>query len=87
MLNGELVDERSKPNAVLNSSTRIAALAPSDEKAVEIAYLAVLSRRPDGEEYAYFTDLLANSRGEVRAQRMGDLFWTLLNSSEFSWNH
>ncbi len=87
MLNGNLVDERTKPNAVMNSATRIAALAPSDEKAVETAYLAVLSRLPDAEEAAYFADLLQGAQGDVRAQRMGDLFWTLLNSSEFSWNH
>jgi hypothetical protein len=87
MLNGELVEERTKPNPVTNASTRIARLAPSDEKAVEIAYLAILTRLPDEEEASYFSELLNGSRGDEREQRLADIYWTLLNSSEFSWNH
>jgi hypothetical protein len=87
MLNGELVDERTKPNPVTNASTRIARLAPGDEKAVEIAYLAILTRLPEAEESSYFIEQLSGVRGDVREQRLADLYWTLLNSSEFSWNH
>jgi hypothetical protein len=87
MLNGELVDERTKPNPVTNASTRIARLAPTDEKAVDIAYLAILSRQPDADESSFFIEQLNGARGEVREQRLADLYWTLLNSSEFSWNH
>jgi hypothetical protein len=87
MLNGDLVQERTKPAILTNASTRIARLATSDEKAVETSYLTVLTRRPEAAEMAYFCDLLKGSRGDERARRVEDLYWTLLNSSEFSWNH
>jgi hypothetical protein len=87
MLNGELVEERTQPNPVTNASTRIARLAPSDEMAVEIAYLAILTRRPDADEAGHFTAQLNGARGDERERRLADIYWTLLNSSEFSWNH
>jgi hypothetical protein len=87
MLNGELVEERIKPNPVTNASTRIARLAPSDQKAVETAYLAILTRLPDPDESSYFTQQLDGVHGDERERRLADLYWTLLNSSEFSWNH
>ena len=87
MMNGNLVADRFKENAFPHSSMRIAELAPSDEKAVEIAMLCVLSRRPTIEETAAFAKHLAGSKGTVRQHRCEDLYWTLLNSTEFAWNH
>ena len=86
MMNGEVVQGHVQPNPVFNASARIATLAPDDAAAVETAYLAVFSRRPTPEETAYFTGKFqgpANQRGEA----MADLYWTLMNSTEFSWNH
>ena len=44
-MNGELVREKTKDD-LFNASRRIADLAPDDRKAVETAYLTVLTRRP-----------------------------------------
>ena len=60
---------------------------PIAQKAIETAMLAVLTRRPSDEEEQYFTRRLAQSTGPQRARRLGDLYWTMLNSTEFSWNH
>jgi hypothetical protein len=87
MLNGNLVQERTAPNRLLNAASRIGALAPTDDQAVETAYLAVLSRRPTAEEARYFSERLQGAKGDKRAERMEDLYWTLVNSTEFSWNH
>jgi hypothetical protein len=87
MMNGELVKERTKENMVVNTPTRVAALAASDEKAVEIAYLSVLSRQPTAAESEHFVARLKGQQGTARNEAMEDLFWVLLNSSEFSWNH
>jgi hypothetical protein len=87
MMNGELVKERTQPNPLLNASTRIAMLAPSDEAAVEAAFLAAFTRRPTADELAHFAPQLAGKQGEPRQQAMEDLYWALVNSSEFSWNH
>lgn len=85
MMNGDLIRERIKP-APLNASSRIASMAPTDAKAVEVAYLAVLARRPTPEEAEHFEAFLADN-SLSRGQRLEDLYWTLLNSTEFSWNH
>lgn len=87
MMNGQLVKERTQQNYVLNASSRIAALAPTDEAAVNAAYLAVFTRRPTPDELELFTSRLSGKWGDPRAQEMEDLYWTLVNSSEFSWNH
>jgi len=87
MMNGELVRDRTKDNIVTNAATRIAALAPTDETAVEIAYLAVLTRRPTQTEQEHFVARLKGTAGSDRNSALEDIYWVLINSSEFSWNH
>jgi hypothetical protein len=87
MLNGQLVHERTKNNLIGNAATRIALLAPDDAKAVEAAYLAVLTREPSPRELEHFTRRIAGSKGPARSRHLEDLYWVLLNSTEFSWNH
>ena len=55
LMNGDLVREKTKDD-LFNASRRIAELAPDDRQAVEIAYLAVLTRRPTPEELAHFAE-------------------------------
>ena len=86
LMNGQLVREKTKDD-LFNTSRRIAELAPDDRKAVELAYLAVLTRRPTSEELAHFERRLAGTKHQERKDRLTDLFWTLLNTTEFSWNH
>ncbi len=87
LMNGEMVSEQIKPNPVMNASTRIGIVAPDDETAVETAFLATLTRRPTTEESEHFVAQLRNTEGDERSERMTDLYWALLNSTEFSWNH
>jgi hypothetical protein len=87
LMNGELVKDKTKENLVANAATQIGALASTDEKAVEIAYLACLTRRPTSDEMQHFAAKLAGTRGGDRRQQMEDLYWALVNSTEFSWNH
>jgi hypothetical protein len=85
LMNGRLTSDRIK-EAPFNASTRIAWLAPNDARAVETAYLAVLTRRPTPEEADDFERLLAETDLN-KAQKVQDLYWALINSTEFSWNH
>ncbi len=87
MMNGELVQDKIGQNPLANAATQLAWLAPDDKSAVEGAYLAVLTRRPTSEEAKHFIGRLRDSQGDERASRVEDLYWTLLNSTEFSWNH
>ncbi len=85
LLNGEMVRERLEDG--LYSPSRIAALSPSPEKAVEIVYLAVLTRRPTPEEARHFVAKLESFDESSRQDIISDLYWTLINSVEFAWNH
>lgn len=87
MMNGNLVKERTEPNPIMNASSRIATLTRQPEKQVEAAYLAILTRRPTPDELAHFVARLADREDQSRAQAIEDLYWVLLNSTEFSWNH
>lgn len=57
----------------------------SDSMIVEELYLATLSRLPSAKEQATVKDLL--SKAPSRKEGLEDLLWTLLNSTEFLFNH
>jgi hypothetical protein len=59
-------------------------LSPDVKTAVESAYLAIFTRKPSPEEAAHFENLLTAAHSNTA---MSDLFWTLMNATEFSWNH
>lgn len=87
MMNGDHVLETTADKPLSNAATLISSLASSDEKAVELAYLIVLTRRPTPPEAEHFRRRLEDPRGNRRAHVLGDMVWTLLNSTEFAWNH
>lgn len=87
LMNGSLVQERTKSDNFFHAPWRIAMLAPDDARAVDTAYLAVLTRRPSPEEAEHFARRLRDTRGGRRQQVLEDLYWELLNSTGFSWNH
>jgi hypothetical protein len=87
MMNGRLVKDKTVENPVVNAATKIAILAPDDARAVETVYLCTLTRRPSQCERDHFVDRLRDTRAAERNRRMEDIQWTLLNSTEFSWNH
>ena len=70
-----------------NAAARILATARDDETVVEATYLAVLSRRPSQEEAQYFVGLLAQEGARSRKEKQQDLYWALINSTEFRLNH
>jgi hypothetical protein len=86
LMNGEVVREQIK-DGLFGATSQIASLASDDSRAVEAAYLAVLTRRPSAEESAHFAGRLAGTSGDERKRCLSDLYWTLVNSTEFSWNH
>jgi hypothetical protein len=85
LMNGQLIHERIKQGP-FNAATRIAWLAPDDPRAVQTAFLCVLTRKPTDEEAEHFENFLAE-QSLPRPQRLEDLYWALINSTEFSWNH
>lgn len=62
----------------------------SDIQAIAEIFQLALSRLPSKEEAARFTDLLAKSGkepGTTRREVLEDLFWSVLTSKEFLFNH
>ena len=57
------------------------------DKAVEAAFLTVYTRRPGAKEQTYFEERLHGTSGDERSDRLEDIFWALVNSTEFKWNH
>src|SRR5439155_19248574 len=86
MMNGDLVDGKAKEE-LLNASAQIAMFAPDDGAATETAYLSVLTRRPTPKERDHFAAKLTGTTGDARKRILADLYWTLFNSTELSWNH
>lgn len=88
LMNGNMITNNTSGNPFINASTRISMLAPDTASAVEAAYLSIFTRRPTPAEAAHFTSLLADARKiQSRSNAMSDLYWTLMNATEFSWNH
>ena len=87
MMNGKLVGERTKEDVVNNAVSRMAAFAEDDDVAIESAYLCVLTRRPSPSESNFFRKRLDGKKGRPRQRELEDLYWSLINSTEFSWNH
>jgi hypothetical protein len=79
---------RKGAKASLQSAAgRIAAAAPDSAACIDACYLVCLTRRPTDEERDYFSAQLEEARPGARHRVVEDIFWTLLNSPEFCWNH
>ena len=87
VMNGTFLRERIDENPVANASSQIAFLAADDDEAIEAAYLSTLNRLPSESERAAFKEGLDGKKRNARSRAIGDLFWILLNSTEFLWNH
>ncbi|MFO1482902.1 MAG: DUF1553 domain-containing protein [Verrucomicrobiaceae bacterium] len=88
LMNGNMVTDNTRGNPLVNAGTRIGMLAPNNTIAVEAAYLSIFTRRPTPVESDHFTHLLADAKStNARYNAMADLYWTLMNATEFSWNH
>lgn len=85
MLNGEMIDDRL--TTPLNSPVRVSVLSPNTEQAIETVYLATLTRRPTANELTHFKSQLDQLQGTERTKKILDIYWTLVNSIEFVWNH
>lgn len=72
---------------MLTAPGRIAAMSGSNEECLENCYLACLTRRPTSAERAHFLERFGSGGLNRRTNVVEDIYWTLFNSAEFSWNH
>ena len=85
MMNGSMLSDRI--NEGMHSVVHLAGLSPDAEKLLETIFLTVLSRRPTTEEQSHFIPSIDATSGDQRKERAQDIYWALVNSVEFTWNH
>ncbi len=85
LLNGKTTREATKVDDPFSPVARLPLLAGSDAEAIEAAFLMTLTRRPSPAEREHFLARLGGAGGAARARAMADLWWALLNSTEFAW--
>lgn len=85
-MNGEITRDAIKTDP-LSSTNRISNQCETNKEVVELSFLACVARRPSKEEEAHFLELLGDRTGDAREVFVEDIFWSLFNSPEFSWNH
>jgi hypothetical protein len=85
MLNGNMIAEQLSNDAT--STQHVAKLAPDARTAVEVVFLCTLTRRPTSDERAKFEPEIEGKKGNQKTRAIVDLYWALLNSAEFRWNH
>lgn len=93
MMNGDTLQSATDVGKSRTLAALLAADFFADPERIEALFLATLSRTPRPEELERMTDYIAaRSSGQpdeaaARVAAFGDVFWALLNSSEFMVNH
>lgn len=85
MLNGNMIAKQLSNDST--STQHVSKLAPDAKTAVEVVFLCTLTRRPSPEERAKFEPEIEGKKGQQKTRAIVDLYWALLNSAEFRWNH
>lgn len=86
LLNGETVGSKIAEGALIKKALDA---GKTDDQIVSDLYVRCLSRYPESSEVLAVKSQLANVNGQSagRSQVLNDLFWALLNSKEFIFNH
>ena len=79
-LNQKLAQKDNRLDVLLSSKE-------PDAKIIEEAYLLTLTREPTERELTKATQLLATAKPEDRRTTLEDIFWSLMGSKEFLFNH
>lgn len=59
----------------------------ANQQIIEELYLATLARMPNADEQAHLASALSSAGPEERSAVLQDIFWALLNSKDFAFNH
>ena len=86
-MNGELARELIQPGLLSATTTIAKATVDDNALCLRTCFEVCLGRQPVAEESEVLGGWLTGTRGEQREQAVEDIFWTLFNSPEFSWNH
>ena len=83
--NGDTINDKlARPG---NRIDELLKLELSNEALVRKAYLITLARDPTATELEHLSDLLARAGDDQKRKTLEDLFWGILSSREFMFNH
>ena len=85
-MNGQLTKEVFGANP-FSSAGRLGSLTKDDARLIELCFLVTLTRRPTVAERDHFLSFVSGTTDDARRRATEDLLWSLVNSTEFSWNH
>jgi len=85
LINGDTVQRKIRQGNLIG---KWQAEKLSDEEIIERLYLRTLGRVPDANEVEKITSLFEDTEDKkLKRKMLEDVFWALLNSSEFLFNH
>src|SRR5205807_6279913 len=83
--NGDTINQ--KLSAKENRIAKLLAEKLTDEQVIEETYLGALSRLPTPSEKAKLLPALEQAKDNDRRPAVEDMFWAVLSSREFLFNH
>ena len=84
-MNGTLIQRAVALETGARLKHTLEEFANDPKRQIDELYLATVSRFPNAAESQRLIEY--SQRDSKQAQRLGDIFWALLNSAEFRWNH
>jgi hypothetical protein len=82
LLNGPTLEGKIQQGGVIR---KLLADKKTPEQIIETLYVRCLSRRPTADELAKLQTVVAEEKNQQKA--LEDIFWAILNSREFVFNH
>jgi len=73
--------------AKADDQIKIVTSQANPQRVIQDLYVRCLSRKPTASEIKSLTGILASAKVEEQQQVLEDIFWSLLNSQEFLFNH
>ncbi len=83
--NGDIINKKVESKS--SQVAKVLAEKTPDDKIVENLYLSALSRYPQEAEKAKLLKVIAATPEPERRQAIEDLYWAVLSSKEFLFNH